>query len=65
MQVNVASRMYSTGIPGRIQVTEDTARRLSTHYDFTHRGTVFVKGKGDMKTYLLVKRKAGAPRWDA
>ena len=56
--VNVASRMYSTGQKGRVQVTEDVAKRLSEHYDFEYRGSVFVKGKGEMRTHLLAGRKA-------
>ncbi|CAL8091244.1 unnamed protein product [Calicophoron daubneyi] len=55
--VNVASRMYSTGKKGRIQVTEAVAKRLESRYEFEYRGEVFVKGKGDMKTYLLVRRR--------
>nr|CDS15990.1 adenylate cyclase type IX [Echinococcus granulosus] len=57
--VNVASRMYSTGQKGRVQVTEEVARRLTKHYEFEYRGNVFVKGKGEMRTHLLVGRKAG------
>ncbi|VDN99718.1 unnamed protein product [Rodentolepis nana] len=56
--VNVASRMYSTGRKGRVQVTEQVANRLSQHYEFEYRGKVFVKGKGEMRTYLLVGRKS-------
>ncbi|KAL5961566.1 Adenylate cyclase type 2, partial [Taenia solium] len=56
--VNVASRMYSTGQKGRVQVTEEVARRLANHYEFEYRGNVFVKGKGEMRTHLLVGRKA-------
>ncbi|VDQ11249.1 unnamed protein product [Trichobilharzia regenti] len=55
--VNVASRMYSTGLKGRIQVAETVAKRLESRYIFEYRGEVFVKGKGDMKTYLLVSRR--------
>ncbi|VDD84042.1 unnamed protein product [Mesocestoides corti] len=58
--VNVASRMYSTGQKARIQVTEDVAQRLSSQYDFEYRGNVFVKGKGEMRTHLLIGRKADA-----
>jgi len=61
--VNVASRMYSTGVHGRIQVTQDTAELLADKFEFEHRGTVFVKGKGDMNTYLLKCKKPGAT-WD-
>ncbi|CAH8562594.1 unnamed protein product [Schistosoma curassoni] len=55
--VNVASRMYSTGLKGRIQVTEAVAKRLESRYIFEYRDEVFVKGKGNMKTYLLVSRR--------
>jgi guanylate cyclase len=52
--VNTASRMESHGIPGAIQVTERIHARLAAGYLFEERGTVDVKGKGPMSTYLLV-----------
>jgi class 3 adenylate cyclase len=55
--VNLASRMESHGIPGTIQVTEDTYNRLNKEYLFQERGLVKIKGKGEMKTYLLTSRK--------
>lgn len=58
--VNISSRMYSTGVRGKIQVTEDTANLLSEKFEFEYRGKTFVKGKGDMNTYLLVKKIDGA-----
>ena len=61
--VNIASRMYSTGVHSRIQVTEDTANKLSDKFDFEYRGKTYVKGKGDMNTYLMLKKKDGAT-WD-
>uniref|UniRef100_A0A8C6UXS8 adenylate cyclase n=1 Tax=Neogobius melanostomus TaxID=47308 RepID=A0A8C6UXS8_9GOBI len=54
--VNVASRMDSTGVPGKIQVTEDVYRMLNTNYDLVCRGKVSVKGKGEMLTYFLEGR---------
>jgi adenylate cyclase len=54
--VNTASRMESHGLPGRVQVTEATYRRLSTRYDFEDRGEIEVKGKGRRRAYLLVGR---------
>ncbi|XP_035375907.1 adenylate cyclase type 1b [Electrophorus electricus] len=51
--VNVASRMDSTGVPGKIQVTEDVYRLLQNDYDLMCRGNVSVKGKGQMLTYFL------------
>merc|ERR1711934_154073 len=53
--VNTASRMESTGVPGRIQVSEATHEVLSDDSSFVweERGSVEIKGKGKMKTYLL------------
>ncbi|CAH1398284.1 unnamed protein product [Nezara viridula] len=52
--VNVASRMDSCGVIGRIQVTEDTAKILmNAGYDCECRGLTFVKGKGTLMTYFV------------
>ncbi|XP_049754310.1 adenylate cyclase type 4 isoform X3 [Elephas maximus indicus] len=52
--VNVASRMESTGVLGKIQVTEETARALqSLGYTCYRRGIIKVKGKGQLCTYFL------------
>ena len=51
--VNVASRMCSTGLVGKVQVNQESFLRLQDFFNFEYRGMVFVKGKGDMKTYLL------------
>ncbi|XP_061441717.1 adenylate cyclase type 1 isoform X4 [Rhineura floridana] len=58
--VNVASRMDSTGVQGKIQVTEDVQRILKRcSYDFVCRGKVSVKGKGEMLTYFLEGKANG------
>uniref|UniRef100_A0A8C4IQ20 Adenylate cyclase type 6 n=1 Tax=Dicentrarchus labrax TaxID=13489 RepID=A0A8C4IQ20_DICLA len=52
--VNVASRMDSTGVPDRIQVTTDLYQVLANKgYVLECRGVVKVKGKGEMTTYFL------------
>uniref|UniRef100_A0A182PKM5 adenylate cyclase n=1 Tax=Anopheles epiroticus TaxID=199890 RepID=A0A182PKM5_9DIPT len=52
--VNVASRMDSTGLMDHIQVTEDVYQIVKDKgYNLTCRGTVNVKGKGTMITYLM------------
>jgi adenylate cyclase len=56
--VNTASRMESHGMPGEIQVTERVYERLRDDYDLRRRGTIDVKGKGSMTTYLLLGRRA-------
>lgn len=55
--VNIASRMESSGHPGKIQVTEASYERLKDDYIFEKRGTIEVKGKGEMTTYWLVGKK--------
>ncbi|MGB6169535.1 MAG: adenylate/guanylate cyclase domain-containing protein [Geitlerinemataceae cyanobacterium] len=55
--VNTASRMESHGIADSIQVTDATYQYLKDTFNFEDRGIIQVKGKGDMKTYLLVGRK--------
>ncbi|XP_065088685.1 adenylate cyclase type 6 [Ochlerotatus camptorhynchus] len=52
--VNVASRMDSTGVMDHIQVTEDVYEIVKDKgYSLTCRGTIDVKGKGTMVTYLM------------
>jgi class 3 adenylate cyclase len=53
--VNTASRMESHGLPGTIQVTEAVFSRLRGRFRLEPRGTVDVKGKGPMSTWLLVE----------
>lgn len=50
--------METTGLAGHIQISEETYQVLKNcPYEFHCRGTVNVKGKGKMTTYLLVGRK--------
>ena len=50
--VNTAARMQSSGVPGRIQVSEATMRSASGPFEYEER-TVEVKGLGSLTTYLL------------
>jgi adenylate cyclase len=54
--VNVASRMESTAVVGRIQVPQAVYERLSNRFVFEERGDVDVKGKGAIHTWYLVGR---------
>jgi class 3 adenylate cyclase len=56
---NVASRLESTGIPGRIQVSRATAALLPAEYQLESRGTITLKNRGSARTYLLLGRSAG------
>jgi adenylate cyclase len=58
--VNTASRMESHGTANRIQVTRATYQLLDDEFDLEPRGTVAVKGKGDMETWYLLGRRAPA-----
>lgn len=51
--VNTASRMESHGLPGEIQVTGRVAAALGPAFAVRPRGTIAVKGKGPMTTFLL------------
>ena len=51
--VNVASRMESHGIDGRIQLTQNTYALIKRDYDFDPPRKINVKGKGEMLVFLL------------
>ena len=58
--VNMASRMESQGVPGKIQVTERVERASHQEFDFEPRRSIEIKGKGPMTTFLLVGRTAAS-----
>jgi adenylate cyclase len=51
--VNTASRMESHGTPGEIQITGATYELLKDEFVCRPRGTIVVKGKGEMQTWYL------------
>jgi adenylate cyclase len=55
--VNTASRMESEGIPGSIQVSPATYELIKETYECDARGSIPVKGKSSMMTYLLISRR--------
>jgi guanylate cyclase len=57
--VNMASRMESHGVPGRLQITESTLRLVEADYLCEPRGLVDVKGKGPVPTWLVVGPRSG------
>jgi adenylate cyclase len=59
--VNTASRMESHGVPGRVQVSDALRQRLGDTFTFEDRGLIEVKGKGEMRTWLLLGRAAEDP----
>jgi len=55
--LNVASRMESQSMPGRIQISGATRRQLDDRYAVEARGVIDVKGKGPMKTWWPLGRR--------
>jgi guanylate cyclase len=62
--VNMASRMESSGTAGHIQVTRATHDLLRDAFQLEPRGTVPVKGKGEVETWYLVGRKPSSQTVD-
>jgi adenylate cyclase len=58
--VNVASRMESHGVPGRIQVSEAYRRMVGEAFAFELRGATQIKGLGAPRTFFLVAEEVGA-----
>jgi guanylate cyclase len=54
--VNVASRMESSGQPGRIQISDATYQLIKGEFECELRGEIEVKGKGAMTTWFVVAR---------
>ncbi|MDD4974454.1 MAG: adenylate/guanylate cyclase domain-containing protein [Bacteriovorax sp.] len=52
--VNLASRLESHGMPGKIQISESTFELVKNKFAFEDRGLIKVKGKGDQRAYLVI-----------
>jgi adenylate cyclase len=55
--VNVAARMETTDVEGRIQVPQNVYERINDKFVLVERGDVAIKGKGVMHTWYLVGRR--------
>lgn len=55
--VNVASRMETHGVPGRIHVSDAFRRAAEDAFEFEARGTTPIKGIGSVPTYFLAKAR--------
>jgi class 3 adenylate cyclase len=58
--VNTAARMEAHGVPGEIQVSAQVQHQLKDQFDFVERGSVEIKGKGAVRTFLLKGRRPAA-----
>ena len=54
--VNVASRMESSGQPGRVQISDATYELIRDDFECELRGEIEVKGKGLMRTWFVLGR---------
>jgi class 3 adenylate cyclase len=61
--INVAARLQSTDVPGKMQICEDTLDLVNT-LDFAvePRRHVFLMGKGKRPAYLVTRRRRRARR---
>ena len=59
--VNTASRMESHGISGRIQITRATKDLLEDEFVCEPRGTIPIKGKGEIEVWYLVGHRGESP----
>jgi len=55
--VNIASRMESHGVAGRVQVSQATYELLKEDFELEARGRITIKGSDEMETWFLVGRK--------
>jgi class 3 adenylate cyclase len=55
--VNIASRMESSGMPGRVHCSQATADLLKEEFELEDRGPVEVKSIGETHTYFINSRK--------
>jgi class 3 adenylate cyclase len=56
--VNTASRMESHGAPGRVHISQRTRKLLGEAFVCTDRGTVAIKGKGEMRSFWMESEAA-------
>lgn len=51
--VNTASRMESSGIPGKVNISGETYELVKDHFKCTHRGKIQAKNKGEIDMYIV------------
>lgn len=51
--VNTASRMESSGIPGKVNISGDTYELIKNNFVCTHRGKIQAKNKGEIDMYIV------------
>ena len=51
--VNTASRMESSGVPGKVNISGATYRQIKDKFNCTYRGKIAAKNKGDIDMYFV------------
>jgi guanylate cyclase len=51
--VNLAARLESHGMPGKIQISQATREAIGDRFTCVHRGAIDIKGKGSIETWFL------------
>lgn len=59
--VNTASRMESSGIPGKVNISGATYELIKDHFVCTHRGKIQAKNKGEIDMYIVEGEKESFP----
>jgi class 3 adenylate cyclase/lipopolysaccharide biosynthesis regulator YciM len=57
--VNIASRIESSGEPGKINISENTYQLVKNEFDFEFRGKILAKNKGEIEMYFVEKKAIG------
>ena len=55
--VNIASRLESHGVAGRIHVSDTVKARLDPLFRFEERGEIDLKGRGNVTTFFLTSER--------
>lgn len=55
--VNTASRMESSGEPGKVNISGNTYELVKEYFDCTHRGKIPAKNKGEIDMYFVNRIK--------
>ena len=51
--VNTASRMESSGVPGKVNISGETYKLIKDQFKCTHRGKIQAKNKGEIDMYIV------------
>lgn len=56
--VNIASRMESNGIPGKVNISADLYNIINNRFECSHRGKIYAKNLGELDMYFVEYEKS-------